>query len=433
MKRPQYNAAILALGRPSEKNALTHVGDSLLKVGSIINDNQDRRSRTDLLDEQTAGAKVSNLMKEKELDSYDTRINSQQAQIDSAIKRNESQTQAADIKTQQDKRKEELDAQNRSVFAMLDDYGNKNQFIGNITQDQFDAFVPKIMQEKVAIDNPSATRMWLDKVQGRLDERYALERKSEPKAGKDDKEYRLNEADLPKFRANFKEAFDEEPTAADEERFKKGDPKYTDWKTFKDSATKRKIRASVSIEEAFKELDKYDLEDIESVAGRFQYAPERFKRDLLSVDPDDWAITSGIKETFGGYTQKEQDLMKVMMKLNSEEMHRLYGAALTGSESGRAKQWSLDLAQSASGWVSSADALRRENLKGLKDTKQGYINFPVQNFEFRSLSDVYRNKADESSVPSSPPPESTPTQEIAKMNAQDQAALLDEKIKAMGL
>lgn len=81
---------------------------------------------------------------------------------------------------------------------------------------------------------------------------------------------------------------------------------------------------------------------------------------MLGFWSEGWAGTL-IKRATNQYSERDREIIQKIGKLNAEEMHRLYGAALTGNEVDRAKTWNLD--RDYSGEVDTF----RANLKSFKE------------------------------------------------------------------
>jgi len=146
-----------------------------------------------------------------------------------------------------------------------------------------------------------------------------------------------------------------------------GKVKYIDYKTMKPKE-KEQIGAQVELDRVVKELNEYSQEEIEDVSGMY-------KGSWLNETAKNW---SG----FNRYTARQNNLIQLLGKLDSEEMHKLYGAALTGTEAGRAAKWNFEKSQDSTKLIESINSLARANTAAIKNTKQGMINFPIKDYEY---------------------------------------------------
>ena len=190
-------------------------------------------------------------------------------------------------------------------------------------------------------------------------------------AVKDKKEDELLEKDLVDIRKNYKELFNQDMTTAQELQYKKnGELPYKVYgSTEMKPKDKELIDANIEVEKALSKLDNYTYEDIDSVVGWLQ--------------GDNWAISA--KDAIGKLTPKQKEILTILGNINSDKMHELYGAALTGGEVGRAKTWNLDTGQSTSSLVSAINELRDKNKIQFKNNTHGVYGVPQDGMAFSQI------------------------------------------------
>lgn len=188
------------------------------------------------------------------------------------------------------------------------------------------------------------------------------------------------ENDLMNIRENYKKLFGKDMTAAQEIAYKKkGELPYMEYGT-KNLPEKRKqlIDANILIEKALSRLDKYSLKDVQEVAG--------------SIQGEDIAML--VREKTGNLTPKEKEIATILGYVNSEKMHELYGAALTGGEIGRARRWNLDINQGADLLLTALNELRTKNKESLEHNSQGVYGVPSDGLTFKMFDVSGKEKKD---------------------------------------
>lgn len=107
---------------------------------------------------------------------------------------------------------------------------------------------------------------------------------------------------------------------------KKGDVPYYEYGTQKNLKKEEQVTLTLDLKETVDFLNELSDEDLQRVIGFWS---------------ESWGGTLAKRAT-GQYSERDREIIQKIGKLNAEEMHRLYGAALTGGEVDRAKTWNLD-------------------------------------------------------------------------------------------
>ena len=178
----------------------------------------------------------------------------------------------------------------------------------------------------------------------------------------------LLEKDLIDVRANHKKLFGTDMSAAQELKYKNsGELPYMVYGT-KNLKDKRKslIDANIEVEKALTKLDKFSYAEIDSIVGFVQGR----------------SAVIGTKEFFKKLEPKQKEILTILGHINSDKMHELYGAALTGGEIGRAKTWNLDTGQTTSSLITAINELRAKNTNQFKNNTHGVHGVPMEDMTF---------------------------------------------------
>lgn len=126
---------------------------------------------------------------------------------------------------------------------------------------------------------------------------------------------------------------------------KKGDTPYYEFGSNKNQKKEEQVAQTLDLKETVDELANLSDEDLQRVIGFWS---------------ESWLGTL-TKRATGQYSPRDRELIQKIGKLNAEQMHKLYGAALTGNEVDRAKTWNLDR-----DYTGDVDTFRA-NLKNFKE------------------------------------------------------------------
>jgi hypothetical protein len=176
------------------------------------------------------------------------------------------------------------------------------------------------------------------------------------------------ETDLVKVRENYKKLFGEDMSTAQEEIYKeKGELPYLVYGTKNLSNQRKKlIDANIEIEKALSKLDEYSYKEIDSVVGFFQGR----------------GAVIAAKDATEQLEPRQKEILTILGHINSDKMHELYGAALTGGETQRAKTWNLDTGQSTETLLTAVNELRAKNTIQFENNTHGVYGVPMDGMSF---------------------------------------------------
>lgn len=160
--------------------------------------------------------------------------------------------------------------------------------------------------------------------------------------------------------AKFQKSFGRNPTDGEMSEFAKtGKPQYKTTNDLTDGQRK-KLEAQKT---ALRELDKV----IEIGAGYIKPVGG------MNVLPES-LVQKFNSSKLGKYSDKERKMSALLGSINSEEKHRLYGAALTGNEQESAKSWNLDTDQPPERLAMNIRTLRNRIYEQYLETSKGVYN-----------------------------------------------------------
>lgn len=126
---------------------------------------------------------------------------------------------------------------------------------------------------------------------------------------------------------------------------KKGETPFYEYGSNQNQKKEEQVAQTLDLKETVDELANLSDEDLQRVIGFWS---------------ESWLGTL-TKRATGQYSPRDRELIQKIGKLNAEQMHKLYGAALTGNEIDRAKTWNLDR-----DYTGDVDTFRA-NLKNFKE------------------------------------------------------------------
>jgi len=371
MKRnTQYNSQIFALAMP-QSNALSDIGRGLTDVGNVL-ENQ----------EKTKSEKEAFKIKNDTLNMQSQMLKEDRA--DNALFSN-----MVDYDDYEKFAKENTFHNGRNV-ALAKDYFDKNKKVfeskeiddawgqiikennGEINEGAFKSTMKKVFEDDT-LPNFVAVGL-MDRYNKHNLTRSQVHKNKESKTPSVSDTIKVNtytarQKNIGNENENYLEAFGREMNEAETaEYLANGKKTYTDYKAMTPKQ-KEQIGAQVELDRVIKELKSYSKEELDSISGHIVGN----------------SLVEGARSLFHGYTERQNNLIQLLGKLDSEEMHKLYGAALTGTEAGRAAKWNFEKSQNTSKLMASVNALAEANSLAIKNTKQGIVNFPIKDYEYGQI------------------------------------------------